>query len=697
MEYYNNIVCVTYADLTSDTDGSPIIKEKALKQMLWKHSYMRVSEGKGLGNYARIDYYALPERYRVLFESKYGDPRELLDTEIKQSRLRLETDERARDFFKSYTYEKQGHETSLPDRLVDEYTLNASVLNRLSATLAERRTFRKSRSGCLAGIWDTIQNECEELRDAYGHTLPGTLQRLKRKMSEYSRDGYRSLVSGKMGNSNTLAITEEAGSLLVALKRSSDPVYTDSQILKEYNIRARAEGWRSLKGVRSLKQYLYRPDIEPLWYDAVHGELKSHQRYGRKNRTEAPSMRDSLWYGDGTRLNLYYRDYVDGRGWTVKTMSVYEVIDAYSEAMLGYHISETEDNEAQYNAFRMAVQVSGHRPYELVHDNQGGHKKIAPWLDRLARVRRPTAPYSGQSKTIESVFGRFQAQILHRDWRFTGQNITARKASSRPNLERIKANVDKLYTLDELKEAYSKARAEWNASAHHATGISRMEMYLSSSNPESPAVTVEDMVDLFWLTTARASTYTDSGITIRTGGRAYSYEVLTAEGAPDHEFLRKNIGSRFRVKYDPSDMMSVRLYSEDPDGSLRFVRTASPYIRIHRAIQDQKEGERAFIASNIEANTRDRIERQIAARAIERVHGMSMEEQGLKRPAMAGMPKNRDAEIEIEREVGRRTRKYSSDAEGLEPGRVSKHISNMLHDQLPGVIQLNPRRVVGKL
>ena len=38
------------------------------------------------------------------------------------------------------------------------------------------------------------------------------------------------------------------------------------------------------------------------------GEMKAHQRYGRKHKTELPPRRDSLWYGDGTKLNLYYKD-----------------------------------------------------------------------------------------------------------------------------------------------------------------------------------------------------------------------------------------------------------------------------------------------------------------------------------------------------------------------------------------------------
>ena len=48
------------------------------------------------------------------------------------------------------------------------------------------------------------------MREAFGHTLPKNLARLKVKMSTFKKDGYPSLISGKIGNKNTVKITEEA-------------------------------------------------------------------------------------------------------------------------------------------------------------------------------------------------------------------------------------------------------------------------------------------------------------------------------------------------------------------------------------------------------------------------------------------------------------------------------------------------------
>ena len=58
-----------------------------------------------------------------------------------------------------------------------------------------------------------------------------------------------------------------------------------------------------------------------------------------------------------------------------------------------------------------------------MHDNQGGHKRLEKekgttepgFFDLICHVHRATAPYSGQSKTIESAFGRFQSQELNKE------------------------------------------------------------------------------------------------------------------------------------------------------------------------------------------------------------------------------------------------------------------------------------------
>ncbi|MCB6714528.1 kinase [Bacteroides xylanisolvens] len=684
MEYYKKTLCVTHEELTSGDD--PVIRSDTLRQNVHRGNIQSAHRGGGEGGYALYIYSSLPDKYQKRFVAKYGDPEQKLIREMIMSKVKK--DENAELFFEEYRYDKNGEQVPLPERIQAEYVWNASVLN---ALISELDTLRPKRNmlGGSRNVWETLLARVEEWREEYAHTLPGSEGRLKSLVNQYRPQNYAVLVSGKYGNSNTLKIEEEAGRYLVALKRSRVPVYTDMQIFEEYNRVAPERGWKPLKSPRSLREWLNSPRIEPLWYDAVHGEMKAHQRYGRKHKTELPSRRDSLWYGDGTKLNLYYKD----EHGNVRTIGVYEVMDAYSEVLLGFHISENENYEAQYHAYRMALQTSGHKPYELVHDNQGGHKKLERVSDgllaKISHIHRPTAPYSGQSKTIESVFGRFQSQVLHKDWRFTGQNITTKKASSRPNLEFIEANKDKLYTLAELKAKYVEARREWNEMKHPATGISRIGMYNTSVNEETEVVTARDMVDIFWVMTSRPSTFTSSGIEVTIGGKSRTYEVYSSPGVPDHEWRRRNTYKQFYVKYDPYDFGSVRLYWKDKGGELRFERVAEPYMVIHRAIQDQEEGEAAFIRREQEANVQDRVERQVVAKEIEYEHGVAPEQHGLNTPKLKGIT------AEVQRQIDRRTKKYGQPPEEISLGRSTKVISNISWDQL-GRREVDKRKIVGK-
>lgn len=663
MEYFNKILCVTYAELTDGSEA--VITGGTLLKNVTRGNIVSVHRGGGEGGQALYAWSSLPAKYKERFVAKYGDPEQKMKEAMMRDRIRLDGD--ARKWYEAFTYEMNGQEEHLTENLIEEYTINASVLRELLHMMSQRRAIRQSLNGSMAGAWDIIFQSSEALREEYGHTLPTSVARLKTKINAFKRGSYQSLISGKVGNRNTQKITDDFGRLLIALKRCRVPVYTDAQIFEEANRRAEANGWKPLKSLSGMKRWLNSAAIMPLWYDAVYGEQAARQKFGRKHRTALPTKRDALWYGDGTKLNLYYRDETG----KVRTTQVYVVIDAMSEVMLGWHISDSEDYEAQYHAYRMAIQTSGYKPYEIVHDNQGGHKKLDAdgLFKKLCHIHRTTQPYNGESKTIEAVFGRFQQQVLHKDWRFTGQNITAKKMSSRPNLEFIEENKDSLYTLAELKDAYTLATKEWNEMRHPAYGTSRLEAYKGSMNEETQEVTAHDMVDMFWVTAKRMSTFTDQGISVTIKGQKRQYEVMSEPGIPDHEWRRQHIYERFVVKYDPYDFGSIRLYKKDADGSLRFECVAEPYLVVHRAIQEQTEGEAAFIRQEQTANTVDRIERTVAGREIEKAHGVLPEQHGLRSPKPKGMT------AAERRQIDRRTGIYSRPAEEYKIGRKTKQVS----------------------
>ena len=671
MEYYNKMICVTVDELTQEYDGQRVTTFANYKQLCARNRIVLAHRGGGFGGYVRIVYSSLPDRFRARFEAIHGNPEQILEQQRMEKKV-LKIDKDARDFYMIHILPNG---KTLVDTKVEEYTINASVLGLVLTALNERMAKVKALGGGVPkDLWHKALDLSESYRKDYNHTLPNTLRGLRDKMNAYKREGYVALISGKDGNENTLKITDEAGDQIIALKRSKVPVYTNSQLFAKYNEIAKDKGWKTLKSISSLVAFLERPEVKRRWYDAVHGELAAHQKYTRKHKTALPSFRDSLWYADGTKLNLYYKAYDEKGKLQVRTTQVYEVMDAFSETMLGYYISDSENYEAQYNSFRMAIQTAGCRPYEIVTDNQGGHKKLeaTQFFERICHVFRFTAPYSGQSKTIESAFGRFQAQELHKDWRFTGQNITTKRETSRPNLEFIEANKENLYTLEELKMAYAKAREAWNNAKHPATGVSRIEMYQNSVNPETTAVDQLDMIEMFWLTTQKPSTFTASGITIEIDTKKYTYEVLGTDKMPDLEFRKKHTFRKFYVMYDPCDMTQVRLYTKETNG-MRYVATAEPYVKIHRNLQEQKPGEMAFIRQMDIANKQERVDLQLEAAELEMAHGVAPEQYGLNRPKMRGISLV-STEALMETSVKKNKAKQ---AEIIDVGLLGKQVSNL--------------------
>lgn len=667
MEYYKNRICVTVEELTRADDGEAVMTMELYKYYS-KRGYLRkMRQGGGLGCYALIEYESLPPKYKARFVDKYGNPAEVLKEKPITEELVIDGD--ARDFYRDQIL---ADGTRISREKIDEYTVNASVLNVLKKLIDERRSTRRAHGAKASDFWDSILATSENFRQYPGHTLPAGKSQLQAKINAYKKQGYAALISGKLGNANSVKITEEAGNQIVALKRSRVPVYTNEQIFQEFNRIAAERGWKPLKSEKSLVQFLRRPEIEPRWWDAVYGELSAKNRYARKHKTFMPSMRDSLWYSDGTKINLYYKAY-DGGKLVVRTTQVYEVMDAYSETLLGFHISDSENFDSQYRAFRMAIETYRHRPYEIVNDNQGGHKKLTAtgFLDRITcKISRRTAPYNPSSKTIESAFGRFQSQVLHKDWRFTGQNITAKSDESRANLEFVEANKEFLFTLPELKEAYIRARQEWNMGLHPTTARPRLQMYLSSHNAEAKEVNDLDMMELFWLQTAKPVEFTPNGISITVDKQKHTYEVFDSEGLPDLAFRRDNTYRKFVVMYDPLDLTHVRLFRQDATG-LRYVVDAYPYACFARNIQEQKPGDMEFIRTMDRLGKEERIRRQMEAAELELEHGVAPEQHGLNRPKIKGISVKK-----VEKEMAAQSQKNVHE-EFVDVGLAHKYYSNV--------------------
>lgn len=634
MRVSGNILTVSYGELTCCTNGDAVMSKSCYDQLKHRSRINVVIRGGGLGKEAEVEWSSLPDRFKEKYIAKYGDPEVAL---MRQNSM-ITYDENARLFYASY---------ELPDGSLlkedkqQEYLTNASVLNKLLEMESTQKRQRAQRGNRTPVSWDGIIGHCEQLRESYGHTLPKNAARLRDKMREYSREGYECLVSKKIGNTNTTKITDDVAEWLLAQKNSVNPIYSIGQIFSLYNEVAPEMGWKTIKSVQTLLEFFERPDIKPLWYAVNQGSQRANNLFLRQNRTIMASCRDALWYIDGTKVNLYFQ-YWDpkARATKIGTTSCIYVMDAYSEVFVGHYMCAQESFLTTYEALRNAFENTGFMPYELVSDNQAGFtsKSAKRWRAKLETISHTTTPENGKSKSIESAFGRFQNEILHQFINYTGGNITAKSSRSKINESVIVQNVKNLPTYDEVAATNEECVRKWNSMPHPKfAGKSRMEVYRESVNPQAIALTEVLKEKVFYIATEKPSTFRASGLEIMVSGKKYVYEVFKGPQQPDYEWRRKNTGREFVVEYDPHDMSKVRLCIDDKNYGLQFNTWAEPYMTIHRAMQDQVEGERSNIIAALNANKKEIVRGDLERRALQTKYGNGYESLGYDAPLPQGV------------------------------------------------------------
>lgn len=630
MEYFNNILCIQANWLIEEG----IITDYTYRNLTNRKQIEVVRRG-CLNTPALVAFESIPSRFKEAIKIKVGDPYAIATKSTLASTIVRNAE--AYKFFADYTLENGDH---LPQDVQAEYTINAEILDAIHHLVTERKPKAKAIGGKSSQIWIKLAEAIQTLdKTAFKHTLPTNDRRLNDRYRRYMADGYETLIHGNWCNKNSEKINDAAKIWMLSRWTSMvNRIANESQLLAEYNLMAEAQGWKPLKSENAVHLFLYSEEIKGLWWAARYGELKYKEKFIYQHKTILPTMRDSLWYSDGTKLNYFYGYRDEKNRYKVGTTSVYEVMDVYSECLLGYYISDTEDYIAQYNAYRMALQTSGQKPYQITYDNQGGHKKLenGNFLTKLSHLSIPTKPYNGKSKTIESAFGRFQSQILKRDWFFTGQNIQAKREESKANMEFVTANRHNLPTKEEIAKVYKQRRAEWNAAPHPSTGIARIEMYNTSKNERAVKLEIMDMVELFWITREKPIQATAYGISFIEKGERHDYIVNGADGSPDVRWIAQNIDRKFRIKYDPTDYSLIYLYEDTPQG-LRFITGAEEKHAIHRGKQEQEEGEMEWYARVEKASEELRLENDAYMRNIQEQWHQLPEQNGLVSPKLKGI------------------------------------------------------------
>lgn len=432
---------------------------------------------------------------------------------------------------------------------------------------------------------DTFRNVCIQIANSKGAGFKIESQvYLRRLLAKYQTEGISSLISKKYGNQTTRKVTDEVLQLLIDFYGSSKKPQTP-EVCEWINATAEEMNWKGFPITETtVYNNLFKPEVEPVWYLARHGFESWKNKYEYTMLRFRPSLPNALWIGDDTKVNLYYK----GENGVVAQLNVYAIVDAMSGYWLGWSFAENKkgldvDVHTVRDAFAMATKRSGKKlPYQMQYDND----KANLFYDRLNTLHFPCMPNNGQSKYIENMFSQLQRYYMRHDEAFTGQNIQAVSKQSKINTENVVPYAS--------KEEAMKAQEMWfeimNNTASKRTGFTPKEMYWSVENSECKEFTRYDEREILWEWNDRLITYKREGLTMIHEGRRLSFEV-SINGTPDLGFISENIGREFKVKYNPKDLDTVALYTEDE----RYITDAVDVRKIAMAMQDHSEDERQVI------------------------------------------------------------------------------------------------------
>jgi hypothetical protein len=334
------------------------------------------------------------------------------------------------------------------------------------------------------------------------------------------------------------------------------------------------------------------------------------------------------------------------------------VFDVYSEKIVGYYCGLDHENFTQhFSALKMAVSETQLKPALITYDGQGGHKmqEMQDLYDRLVTSNggehyKHRANEHGSP--AEGLFARFQQQVLNQVWWSDKQAVTVRKEDSRPNTDFVKKYRHKLKQPQELIEAFAYYVEKWNEAEHPKfKGESRNQVAEHEIKFKLDKITELDMISMFWITSKKPLTYTNTGITPTIRNKDYHFEVYDADGNVDIDFRDKYTGCKFHYQYDPNQLDNyIRLYLRLPNGSVKYIADAQPIKKVRNilALMNDHDRNRKHKMMHVRDQELARVKRDLEA--LKQRTGITeeklIEDQELELKFRGKVPKKARAEAE---------------------------------------------------
>lgn len=596
MEYFNNKLCVTHAELTNGIVSKSLIDK-------WQSSgkIERVRRGCN-GNTALFAVDSLPLKYKT--EVYRRNPDMKAQAESKPFIETIEPDGAALDFFQKH---ELGDSKYLPTEKQNEYANNAAILNAFRAVLERSNSQRARQSHKRVNkteFWRKAAQALPRLADRFPHSLPENPRRLQEKFNQYQREGYSALVTGKYGTRNAAKINDDTKeSLLVQLIADARNL-DNSQIARLYNVVAEAQGWDTITGAAVG---VWRNKCDLVTAGSRLGTTRFRNQKTMQIKRSRPTLPLLYWTMDGWTAELLYQKTEERNGRLVTTYSnrltIVMVIDPCLDYPVGYAIGERENPQlikaALRNAANHTAELFGcrYRVNQLQSDNYG-RGNLTPVYEVMGAQYTPARAHNAKAKVIEPFFGYFNKKYCQLCKNWSGFGITSNK-NLQPNSEFLNKNRHEFPTEEECRQQLA-AFVERERAEKRSRYVA-----LFAGLPEERKLPLSD--EQYLLTFGAETGYRNA---IEGTGLRPTIEGIKRDYDCFNPRFREYAHVKWAVKYDPDNLDNVLAVNED--GSLRFMLERKHVQPMALAERKEKDAEQLTRVNGFNKRLEENITNRLA-------------------------------------------------------------------------------------
>jgi hypothetical protein len=243
-EYHNEILGVQAKYLAdgrdSDVNSLRIIGERGLRHRI-QNGLIRRLRAQGPNTPMLVTWASLPYEWQRTLIEKFGEPQKQIRQTLFEKNY--ERDSAAFDFYLTHKLADGG---TLKDEVIEEYTINASVLNVIGKISNKHKNYVRSLRGTpgalhnpLTGtktdVWSIVTVEANRFKDQVAHTIPcENSDVLRRKLSAYKKNGYIELVHKNFCNKSALKMSDDMIKLLNNLFATQQNKPTATEVARQY-------------------------------------------------------------------------------------------------------------------------------------------------------------------------------------------------------------------------------------------------------------------------------------------------------------------------------------------------------------------------------------------------------------------------------------------------------------------------------